>query len=114
VAVKELQVDEDEHEVDSKTRYSPWAMTVRDSPNAVDRLLDLAPDVDLPDPRINYAKLEFRFDVGGQESRVLVKIKPPSVASFRDHSFEAKIMEHLERNGIRLTRAADATAAAAE
>jgi hypothetical protein len=114
VAVKEIQVDEGEHEIDGKQRFSPWAMTVRDSRNAVDRLLELSPDVDLADLRINYAKFEFRFDVGGTESKVLVKIKPPDIASFRDHSFEEKIMEHLRRNGIRLTRTADATAVAAE
>jgi len=114
VAVKEIKVDEGEHEIGGKQRFSPWAMTVRDSRNAVERLIELAPDVDLADLRINYAKLEFRFDVSGTESKVLVKIQPPDVASFRDHSFEEKIMEHLRRNGIRLTRILDATADATE
>jgi hypothetical protein len=114
IKVKELQVDEGEHEIDGRTRYSPWAMTVRDSRNAIARLAELAPDVDLQDVRINYIKLEFRFKAEGKETQILVKVKPPNVASFRDHSFEERIMEHLERNGIRLARSSMPTAAAAE
>lgn len=114
VLVKEIQVDEGEHEVDGKTRYSPWAMTVRDSRDAIGRLIDLAPDIDLEDLRIGYVKLEFRFDVDGKQVSVIVKVKPPNVASFRDHSFEKQIMEHLERNGIRLSHGFMPTAVAAE
>jgi hypothetical protein len=114
VTVREIQIDEGEHEVDGKTRYSPWAMTVRDSRNAIARLIELAPDVDFQDLRINYVKLEFRFSVEGKETRIVVKVKPPNVASFRDHSFESKIMEHLERNGIRITRRTVPAIAAAE
>ena len=50
----------------------------------------------------------------GKETIVIVKVKPPNVASFRDHSFEKQIMEHLERNGIRLSRGFVPTAVAAE
>jgi hypothetical protein len=114
IKVKEIQVDEGEHEVDGRTRYSPWAMTVRDSRNAVARLVELAPDVDFQDIRINFVKLEFHFNVEGKETRILVKVKPHNVASFRDHSFEDRIMEHLERNGIRIARGSMPTAAAAE
>ena len=114
VTVREIQIDEGEHEVDGRTRYSPWAMTVRDSRNAIVRLIELAPDVDFQDLRINYVKLEFRFSVEGKETRVVVKVKPLNVASFRDHSFENKIMEHLERNGIRITRRTVPAIAAAE
>jgi hypothetical protein len=114
VAIKEIQIDEGEHEIDGKTRYSPWAMTVRDSRDAIHRLRDLAPDVDFQDLRITYVKLDFRFDVDGKNSPVIVKLKPPNVASFRDHSFEEQIMEHLERNGLRLARRSIPTAVAAE
>jgi hypothetical protein len=89
-------------------------MTVRDSRDAIGRLIDLAPDIDLEDLRIGYVKLEFRFNVDGKEVSVIVKVKPPNVASFRDHSFEKQIMEHLERNGIRLSRGFIPTAVAAE
>ena len=114
VTVREIQIDEGEHEVDGKTRYSPWAMTVRDSRDAIAQLLELAPDVDFQNLQINYVKLDFRFNVEGKETRVLVKVKPLNVASFRDHSFENKIMEHLERNGIRITRRTVPAIAAAE
>jgi hypothetical protein len=114
IKVKEIQVDEGEHDVDGKTRYSPWAMTVRDSRNAVARLVELAPDADFQDLRINYVKLEFHFNVEGKETQILVKVKPPNVASFRDHSFEDRIMEHLERNGIRIARSSLPSAAAAQ
>ena len=114
VTVKEIQVDEGEHEIDGKIRYSPWAMTIRDSRDAVARLLELAPDVDFEDLRINYLKLEFRFDTDGKATRVIVKVKPPRTVSFRDHSFDQQIMEHLERNGIRLSRNALPTTVAAE
>ena len=112
--MKEIQIDEGEHEVEGKVRYSPWAMTVRDSQNAIVRLVELAPDIDFDDLRINYVKLEFRFESGGREHKVIVKEKPPNIASFRNHAFEKQILEHLERNGIRLTRQPVATAVAAE
>lgn len=114
ILVKEIQIDEGEHEIDGKVRYSPWAMTVRDSQNAIARLLELAPEIDFADLRINYVKLEFRFESGEREHRVIVKVKPPNIASFRNHAFEKKILEHLERNGIRLARPVVPIAAAAE
>lgn len=101
ILVKEIQIDEGEHEVDGKIRYSPWAMTVRDSQNAIMRLYELAPDVDLRDLRINHVKLEFRFRNDDREDKVLVKVKPKNTASFRNHAYEKQILEHLERNGIR-------------
>jgi hypothetical protein len=114
ILIKEIQIDEGEHEVEGKVRYSPWAMTVRDSRNAITRLVELAPDVDFDDLRINYVKLEFRFESGGRENKVLVKVKPPNIASFRNHAFEKQILEHLERNGIRLAHQPVTIAAAAE
>jgi len=114
ILLKEIQIDEGEHEVEGKVRYSPWAMTVRDSRNAITRLVELAPDVDFDDLRINYVKLEFRFESNGREHKVLVKVKPPNIAIFRNHAFEKQIREHLERNGIRLARQPVPTAAAAK
>ncbi len=104
VLVREVQIDEGEHEVNGRTRYSPWAMTVRDSRNALERLAELAPDVTFADLRITYVKLEFRFKVNRKRTSVTVKLKPPNVASFRDHSFESSIMELLDRNGFRTSR----------
>jgi hypothetical protein len=76
-------------------------MTVRDSRNAIARLIELAPDVD-PKLRTCISTMSNWSSVSA--STVVVKVKPPNVASFRDHSFESKIMEHLERNGIRIAR----------
>ena len=114
VSIKEVQVDEGEREVNGRTRYSPWSMTVRDQRDALGRLVELSPDIDFADLRITHVKLEFRFDDAGKERRVTVKLKPPNVASFLDHAFEAKIMEHLDRNGFRNPRRAQPAAAAAE
>ena len=114
IIIKEIQVDEGEHKVNGRMRFSPWAITVRDSQDAVWRLLDMAPDIDLRDLRINYVKIEFRIESGGREHKIVVTVKPPNVASFRNHAFERKILEHLERHGIRLAGQPVPVAAAAE
>lgn len=114
VCVREVQVDEGEHLVGGRKRYSPWAMTVRDRENALRRLAELAPDVDFADLRINYVKIEFRLAIEGLETSVMLKLKPPGVASFRDHSHESIILEHLERNGLRRAPPTLQAAAASE
>ena len=114
VLVREIQIDEGEHEVNGRIRYSPWANTMRDARDAIGRLAEIAPDVEFQDLQITYIKLEFHFKIAGRESRVMVKLKPPNIASFRDHSFERSIMEHLERNGLRIASAAVPAAAAAQ
>jgi hypothetical protein len=114
VIVREIQVDEGEHYVDGRKKQSPWAMTVRDNGNALQRLADLAPDVDFGDLRISYVKLEFVFKVADATSSVIVKVKPPNFVSFRDHSHESAILDLLERHGIRRLRPAHPAAAAAE
>lgn len=114
VRLREIQVDEGEHYDGGRKRYSPWAMTVRDKDDALRRLAELAPDIDFADLRITYVKLEFMLGVGGAETSVIVKVKPPGLASFRDHSHESTILEHLERNGLRRTSPAFKVPAAAE
>lgn len=114
VRIREIQVDEGLHLVDGRMRYSPWAMTVRDTRNALYRIDQLCDDLDFADLRINYVKLEFWLDIDSRDSRVMVKIKPPGVASMRDHSHESLIMEHLERNGIRRNSQPDSISTAAE
>jgi hypothetical protein len=44
---------------------------------------------------------------------VTVKIKPPSLAAFKRHRFEARVMELLRRNGFCLDRQSGDVAAAA-
>ena len=114
VRIREIQVDEGRHMVNGRMRYSPWAMTVRDTRDALRRLDELGDGLDFADLRINYIKLEFWLDIDGKESRITVKVKPPGLASMRDHSHERLIMEHLERNGIRRGSPSQPASAAAE
>jgi hypothetical protein len=110
----EVQVDEGEFEIPGRKRYPRWAMTGRDHHNAVARLVEIAPELDLPAVRINYLKVEFTFRLGNKSRRIVVKIKPPGLLSFRRDAFEARIMEHLRRNGLHLPRRPGTAAAAAE
>ena len=89
-------------------------MTVRDADNALHRLADIWEQVHFADVRINYLKLEFVLKIDGVESFVTVKVKPPGLASFRDHSHESVILEHLERYGLRRARSLLQLPAAAE
>lgn len=114
VRLREVFVDERDSARGGGRRYSPWAMTVRDKYDALACLARLAPEIDVCDLRINYVKLEFVLTIDGAESTILVKVKPPCLASFRDHSHESIIFEHLERNGIRLVPSSRQLAAAAE
>ena len=61
---------------------------------------------------IIYLKLEFMFRLHGKPRRIMVKIKPPRTVSFRRDVFEARIMEHLRRNGLCLPRPTLLSAAA--
>ena len=63
---------------------------------------------------IVYLKLEFTFRLHGKQRRIVVKIKPPRTVSFRRDVFEARIMEHLRRNGLCVPRPTLFSAAAAD
>jgi hypothetical protein len=112
--VIEVQVDEGERTVDGRTRHPRWAMTVRDNQNAIARLAETVPDLDLGTARINYLKVEFTFKLNGKPRRIMVKIKPPGLVCFRRDVFEDRIMEHLRRNGLCIPRQPDTVAVAAE
>lgn len=109
VRIREVQVDEG-----GGRRHSPWALTVRDADNALRRLAELWDGIDFADLRINHVKLEFVLKHGGVENMIAVKVKPPGLASYRDHSHESVILEHLERYGIRRARPLLQLRAAAE
>ena len=113
VTLTEVQVDGSERRPDGKWRSSPWAFTMRDSTNAVAKLVEMLPDVDLRYARIVYVKFRFDFDLDGKVRTIVVKVKPEDRVSFRRDAFEPQIMEHLRRNGLCLPRVA-ALAAAAE
>jgi hypothetical protein len=114
VLIREVRVDEDLVYRNGRRRPSPWSMTVRDNRDALTKLTRLAPDVRFDDVRIVYVKLEVVFCIDGLDSSVIVKVTPPTSASFRDHSHERTILELLERHGIRRLRPAFPAAAAAE
>ncbi len=112
VRITEIQVDEGE--TGEHRRHPRWSATVRDHMNAVARLSEMAPDLNLGTSRINYLKIEFTFRLDGKPRRITVKIKPPEEVSFRRDAFENRIMEHLRRNGLCIPRRSVAAAVAAE
>ena len=88
-----------------------WVMTIRDAKDAIGRLYEKCPDMDLTETQINYVRLRFTFLLNGKKRKRTVKIKPPSLASFDRASLEDKVMEHLKHNGFCLSRRAAAAAA---
>lgn len=99
VFVKEIEIDEADPERSGRGG-SPWRLSIWDNENALSRLYEMMPGIDLATLRISHVKLLLRFDVDGQRRDVLVTIRPHNVASFRDHMFEARIFEHLRQNGF--------------
>ncbi|MCQ4159221.1 hypothetical protein NON00_04700 [Roseomonas sp. GC11] len=99
VFVKEIEVDEADPDRASPGG-SPWRLTVWDNENALARLSEMVPGIDLATLRISHLKLLLRFDVDGRRQDVMVTIRPHNVVSFRDHMFEARIFQHLRHNGL--------------
>ena len=63
--------------------------------------------------RIGHIVLRIHFAGRKRATSVTVKIKPPSLAVFKRHRFEARILELLRRNGFCLARQSGEAAAAA-
>ncbi len=99
VFIKQLDVDEAE-EGHTGRAGSPWSMSMHDNENALARLYEMVPNIDLGTLRIETLKLLLRFEFEGKRRDVLVTIRPHNVASFRDHMFEARIFQHLRENGF--------------
>lgn len=97
VVLKEIEIDEADPEQSSRGG-SPWHLNLGDNADALARLYEMMSGIDLATLRIKHVKLLFRFEVDGERRDVLVTIRPPNVASFRDHMFEARIFEHLHQN----------------
>lgn len=89
-------------------------MSLGDSENALRRLKEVAPEIDVGDVRIVHAKIDVTIEVDDSEIVVPVTIRPPRTVSMRDHSHERIILEMLEDNEIRKRRRTDTAAAAAE
>ena len=114
VALREVRIDEAQLTATGRLRRSPWYLTLGDSENALGRLKDVAPEIDVADVRIVHAKIDVNIEVDDSEIVVPVTIRPPRTVSMRDHSHERLILEMLEDHEIRKRRRADQAAAAAE
>ncbi len=114
VALREVRVDEAQLTTTGRLRRSPWYLTLGDTENALRRLKDVAPEIDVADVRIVHAKIDVTIEVDDSEIVVPVTIRPPRTVSMRDHSHERLILEMLEDNEIRKRRRTDQAAAAAE
>lgn len=112
VSITEVQIDDGR--LRGRRRMSSWAMKVKDRRNALKRCADTIGDGSLRDGQLSSVKLEFRLrGEDEEETTVHVLVQPPDVASFRDHTWESTIYDHLERNGLRrATQRASATVAA--
>lgn len=114
VTLREVRIDEAELMATGRLRRSPWLLTLRDSENALRRLREIAPEIDISDVRIVHAKIDVTIAVDDNEIVIPVTIRPPRTISMRDHAHERLILDMLEDNGIRKTRPTDQIAAAAE
>jgi hypothetical protein len=112
--LREVRIDEAQLTATGRLRRSPWFLALGDSENALRRLKDLAPEIEVADVRIVHAKIDVTIEVDGSEIVVPVTIRPPRTVSMRDHSHERLILEMLENNDIRKRRRTDQAAAAAE
>jgi hypothetical protein len=84
-----------------KRRRAPWALTIRHARNPLRRATQMMGWLDFGAVEIVYLKLECMFGLHGKPRRIIVKIKPPQL---RRDVFEARIMEHLRRNGLCVPR----------
>lgn len=114
VALREVRIDEAQLTATGRLRRSPWFLSLGDSENALRRLKDVAPEIDVGDVRIVHAKIDVTIEVDDSEIVVPVTIRPPRMVSMRDHSHERLILKMLEDNEIRKRRRTDQAAAAAE
>jgi hypothetical protein len=102
--VRMVEVQLAEERAPDKRRRAPWAVTLRDARNPLRRTKQMMPWLDFGSMEIVYLKLEFTFRLHDKQRRIMVKVKPPSTVSFRRDVFEARIMEHLRRNGLCVPR----------
>ena len=114
VALREVRIDEAQLTATGRLRRSPWFLTLGDSENALRRLKDVAPQIDITDVRIVHAKIDVTIEVDDNEYIVPVTIRPPRTVSMRDQSHDRIILEMLEDSEIRKRRWAHKSAPAAE
>lgn len=117
VRIVEAQVDRigiDPRSGDMRIFHSYLARDGRD--NALARLGEVMRGIRFgSDWRLGHIVTRVEIDTGAvRPAKVTVKVKPPSVAAFKRHRFEARIMTLLTRNGLCHDRDARGAAAAAE
>jgi hypothetical protein len=83
---------------------------------ALQRLRDLGSQIAFGPGRYRIGHLTLRIHFAGarRASKVTVKLKPPSYAIFKRHSFEQRVMELMRRNGFCRERQPAEAAVAAE
>jgi len=117
VLITAVQVDRIGCDPRSGKTRTLWSHTVRDSrDNALARMGETTRGISFGDDwRINHIVIGVDIEVGDKRPvRVTIKLKPPSLAVFKRHRFEARIMTLLRRNGFVHDREPDRAALAAE
>ena len=117
VMITAIQVDRIGADPRSGKTRTLWSHTVRDGrDNALARMGETTRGISFAgDWRINHIVIGVDIVVGEKRPvRVTIKLKPPSLAVFKRHRFEARIMTLLRRNGFVHDREPDQAAVAAE
>jgi hypothetical protein len=113
----EMQVEKLAETAPGGRAPAPWSLVIRDRENALKRLADITGSV-LFGPgryRLSYVVLALEFEnAGARPVKLRVKLKPPAMAQFKRHRFEASVMELLRRNGLTSDRRLGSTTFAAE
>ena len=117
VQIVEVQADRlgtDARSGETRTFWSHIARDARD--NALARMGEVLGGTWFgADWRLNHVVIRVHIAAGSAKStKVTVKLKPPDLAMFKRHRFEARIMTLLRRNGLVHERESEQAAAAAE
>lgn len=118
VQIVEVQADRIATDPRTGEVRSYETFTARDNRgHALERLGEIAPGIVFRSDayRIGHIVIRVHFNIGEKKAvRVPIKLKPPGMAKFKRHRFEAQIMELLRRNGLCNEREPGQAALAAE
>lgn len=117
VQIVEVQVDRLGTDARSGETRTFWSHVTRDGrDNALARMGEVLGGTRFGgDWRLNHIVIRVQINAGGAKpAKVTIKLKPPDVAMFKRHRFEARIMNLLRRNGLVHDREPNQAAAAAE
>lgn len=116
VALREVRVDEAQMTTTGRLRPSPWYLTLGDSENALRRLQDVAPEIDVGDVRIVHAKVDVTIEVDDSDRHPIRSIgaadlqpyDPRFVRSLRNLGILAE-REDLRDDGTTVLQVVDDT-----